>query len=78
MTGHKIIDHNSKKEDLINQPKHYTQGWIEPIDFSISNKLDFCEWNIIKYVTRHKYKNWVEDLKKAKFYIQKLIDNYNV
>lgn len=62
------------KEDIINKPKHYTQGWIEPIDYSISNNLNFCEWNIVKYITRYKHKNWLEDLKKCSFYINKLIE----
>jgi hypothetical protein len=61
-------------EDMINTPPHYTQWGIEPIDFSISNNLNFCEGNVIKYVTRYKHKNWLEDLKKARFYIDKLID----
>ena len=65
------------KPDLINTPPHYTKGWIEPIDYTISNKLDFCEGNVIKYVTRYKYKNWLEDLKKARFYLNKLIEQYD-
>ena len=63
-------------KDIINKPPHYTQWWIEPIDFILSNKLDFSEGNVVKYVTRHKYKNWLEDLKKAQFYLQKLISDY--
>jgi hypothetical protein len=61
-------------DDDINNPKHYTQGKIEPIDYILANKLDFLEGNIVKYVTRYKYKNGVEDLKKAEFYFKKLID----
>ena len=63
-------------EDIINTPSHYTQWGIEPIDYTISNKLDFCEGNIIKYITRYKHKNWMEDLKKCQFYINKIIDWY--
>ena len=62
-------------EDIINTPPHYTNWALEPIDYIISNKLDFCEWNVVKYVTRYKFKNWLEDLLKARFYLQKLIDN---
>ena len=36
--------------------------------------MDFLEGNIIKYVTRYKYKNGIEDLKKAKQYIERLIE----
>ena len=63
-------------EDKINKPKHYTQWGIEPIDFIASNKMNFLEGNVIKYVTRYKYKNWIEDLKKAKFYLDKLIEEW--
>ena len=59
--------------DNIKEPKHYTQYRIEPIDFIISNNLDFCTGNIIKYVLRYNLKNGVEDLKKAKQYIDFLI-----
>jgi len=36
--------------------------------------MNFLEWNIIKYITRYKFKNWEEDLKKAQFYLNKLIE----
>ena len=54
-------------------PKHY-QLPIEPKDFIIKNELGFCEGNVIKYICRYKQKNGVEDLKKAKQYIDFLID----
>jgi len=54
-------------------PKHYTDRGIEPIEYIIANELDFIEWNIVKYVSRYKHKNWLEDLKKAEWYLQKLI-----
>ena len=60
--------------DNIKEPKHYTQYKIEPIDFIISYNLDFCTGNIIKYVLRYNLKNGVEDLKKAKQYIDFLIE----
>ena len=63
--------------DLINKPKHYTQGAIEPIDYILANDLDFLEGNVVKYVTRHKFKNGLEDLKKAEYYLKVLIDNYD-
>lgn len=62
------------EEDIINKPIHYNSGGIEPIDFIIANKLNFLEGNVIKYVTRYKYKNGLEDIKKAEFYIKKLIE----
>jgi hypothetical protein len=42
-------------------------------DFIIEYGMDFLEGNIIKYVTRYKDKNGIEDLKKAKWYLDKLI-----
>jgi len=59
----------------MSKPKHYTEGSIEPLDYIVANDLDFIEGNIIKYVTRYKYKNGVEDLKKAHFYLEVLIKN---
>ena len=63
-----------EKDDTINHPKHYVQGQIEPIDFINANNLDYLEGNIIKYVSRYKFKNGLEDLLKAQFYINMLIE----
>lgn len=46
---------------------------IQPIDFILENGLGFCEGNVIKYVTRWKHKNGIEDLEKARHYIDMLI-----
>jgi len=60
--------------DLINQPPHYTQSGIQPIDFIMSNELNFCEGNVIKYLTRHPFKGTpMQDLLKCRYYINKLI-----
>ena len=40
----------------------------------IANKLNFCEGNVIKYISRWRLKNGVEDLKKARQYIDFLIE----
>jgi len=61
------------KEDPIN-PIYYTKG-IEITRFAHSHGLSFAEGNIIKYVVRHKHKNGLEDLLKAKKYIELLIEN---
>lgn len=55
-------------------PEHYNKHQIQPINFIIANKLNFCEGNVIKYICRYKHKNGIEDLKKAKQYIDFLID----
>lgn len=55
---------------------HYNKKAIQPIDYILANKLNFCEGNVVKYITRYKDKNGVEDLKKAKQYIDFLIKEY--
>jgi len=54
--------------------EHYKNKKIQPITFIMENDLGFCEGNIIKYVTRYKDKNGLEDLKKARHYIDFLIE----
>jgi hypothetical protein len=51
---------------------HY-QSPIQPIDYIAANELGFKEGNIVKYVTRWKRKGGVEDLKKARHYLDLLI-----
>lgn len=55
---------------------HYEKMAIQPIDFIMQNNLNFAEGNVIKYVLRYKLKNGVEDLRKARHYIDILIENY--
>lgn len=52
---------------------HYRKMKIQPIEFIIENNLDFCQGSVIKYICRYKDKNGLEDLKKAKHYIEMLI-----
>ena len=71
-------------KDMVNSPSHYTQGSIECIDAiaQVVKDLDgmeaMCTGNAIKYLWRWKHKNGVEDLKKAVWYVQRMIDNYKV
>ena len=62
-----------KSKERVVHPKHYNKG-VEMWDYAYSHKLDFFEGNIVKYVTRWKDKNGIEDLKKAKTYLDKLIE----
>lgn len=55
-------------------PSHYKQGSIEVIDFILDQHMNYLEGNVIKYISRYKYKNGLEDLHKAKWYIEKLIE----
>jgi hypothetical protein len=65
-------------KDNVNHPSHYTQGAIECIDaIKEATKGLFgieavCTANIIKYVWRWKFKNGLEDLDKASWYLDKL------
>ena len=54
---------------------HYKDMKIQPIEFSMKNNLNFCQGNVIKYVCRYKAKNGLEDLKKARHYIDLLIEH---
>lgn len=61
--------------DNINQPKHYTFGEIEPIDVIEDWGLPYHLGNVIKYIARAEHKgNMVEDLKKARWYLDRHIN----
>ena len=70
---------NDEKTDNVNHPNHYNsysrevidtlQGSMTPDEFK-----GYLKGNIMKYVTRYQFKNGVEDLKKAKWYIEKLTE----
>lgn len=55
------------------KPSYYGTG-IDVIEFCLRNNLTFMQGNVIKYVTRYKNKNGIEDLEKAKEYIDRLIE----
>lgn len=71
------------KPDPVNRPAHYTSGGIECIDamqaaFGADAVKDFCLCNAFKYLWRHRNKNGVEDLKKARWYLNRLITEMEV
>ena len=53
---------------------HYKKLKIQPTEYILANKLDFCEGNIVKYISRWREKNGIEDLEKVIHYAQILID----
>lgn len=65
-------------QDNVNHPSHYTQGKFEVLDMieSITGEgyESYLVGNIVKYISRYKHKNGCEDLKKAEFYLKKLIN----
>lgn len=71
------------KPDPVNHPAHYTSGGIECIDamqaaFGDDAVKGFCLCNAFKYLWRHRQKNGVEDLKKARWYLNRLITEMEV
>ena len=64
--------------DMIQKPAHYNQGGIECIEYLKDNLGEgfsyYVEGNIKKYLHRWRYKGGVEDLKKAQWYLNKLIE----
>lgn len=67
-------------KDNINNPKHYTSGSIEVIDIikdssSPEEFEGFLANNVKKYILRYKHKNGLEDLRKAKVYLEWLIEH---
>ena len=54
---------------------HYLKYKISPVEFIIKNNIGFVEGNIIKYILRFKEKGGVQDLEKAKHYIELLIES---
>lgn len=62
-----------KATDIQEGGDHYRSLPIQPIEYIQANGIGFCEGNIIKYVSRWRQKNGIEDLKKARHYIDLLI-----
>ncbi len=71
--------HPQDNHNSVTKPAHYNKGGIEAIDY-IKQQLgdgfgDYCAGNVMKYVHRFKYKNGLEDLKKARVYLDWLIED---
>ena len=64
--------------DIVNNPPHYNQTGIECVEAIAAATDDGFEYylqgNILKYLWRYRYKNGIEDLKKAQWYLNKLIE----
>ena len=54
------------------EPNHYTEMTLSPLDYITANDKDmtWCIGNVIKYVSRYNRKNGIEDLKKARWYLE--------
>ena len=75
--GH--LKESGETPDMVEHPRHYTQGGIECIDALKAATVGkrgieaVCVANVIKYLWRYKEKNGIEDVRKAKFYIERLL-----
>ena len=81
-TNHKeqTTNQSDSKSDMICHPAHYNQGNIECIDAMAAATVNkhgieaVCVSNVIKYLWRYESKNGLEDVKKASWYLNRLID----
>tara|TARA_R100001086_G_C11785727_1_gene244849 strand:- start:103 stop:387 length:285 start_codon:yes stop_codon:yes gene_type:complete len=88
MTQHKTINDmlindktsmmTKEARDMVNNPKHYNTGEIECIDaidsmLTSEEFIGYLRGNSLKYRWRFRYKNGIEDLKKAEWYENKLL-----
>lgn len=69
----------SSKTDVVNHPNHYKIGDIECIDVMLATQgvdavINFCICNSFKYIYRHVNKNGLEDIRKAKWYLDKALE----
>lgn len=69
----------SSTEDMVNHPSHYETGKFESIDVMVETQgveavQNFCMCNAFKYIYRHKFKNGIEDIRKAKWYLDKYLE----
>ena len=55
-------------------PTHYRQGKIEVIDFILDQKMDYLIANVQKYIARWRFKDGICDLRKARWFLDKLIE----
>jgi hypothetical protein len=75
----KLNDVSPAEWDAVTKPKHYNTGGIEAIDY-IKQQLgdgfiEYCEGNTLKYLHRWRYKEHpVQDLRKARWYLDKMIE----
>ena len=69
---------STQDADMVNSPPHYNKAGIECIDAIAAATGDgyehYLQGNILKYLWRYRYKNGTEDLKKAQWYLTKLIE----
>lgn len=75
-----VLSNTEEEGDNVNSPEHYKQGKIEVIEaveglLTEEELSGYFVGNIIKYISRYKAKNGIEDLRKAQWYLNRLIGN---
>ena len=72
-----VTEQAETEHDAVSHPAHYTSGGIECIDCIKAalgeNFMGFLIGNVIKYAYRYRNKNGLEDLKKARWYLERAI-----
>ena len=69
------MNNKETKSDMVNHPKHYTQGKLEVVEIIEDQKLCYHLGNVVKYVLRSPYKGrQLEDLRKAVWYLNRKIE----
>ena len=53
---------------------HYKELVIQPVEYIVANKMEYCEANVVKYVSRHQLKNGKEDILKAIHYLELILE----
>lgn len=72
-----VIVSSPPSTNNVQHPVHYggKDNPYEAINIIEAYGMDFCEGNVLKYLLRYKKKNGIEDLKKAQWYLNRLIEN---
>lgn len=77
IVAYQIVEPCTVEDNPLNKQeggKHYKDMAIQPVEFVHKNNIPYIEGCVIKYVCRWKKKNGVEDLKKAKHFLELLIE----
>ena len=77
-----ILEEEKQTKDLVNNPPHYNKGNIECIDaieamLTHEEYVGYLRGNSLKYRWRFRYKNGIQDLEKAKWYENRLMEVLN-
>ena len=75
LAGEKLTGNVIGPKDVQVGGDHYKDMAIQPIEYITKNNMGYCEANVVKYISRWKSKGGVQDLEKAKHYIDLLIES---